>query len=313
MDDPAGAQRNVDDPFTAECMALGRASAAAGLRLDQKAPETYRAAFSAYQGTISKLGYYDNKVLSLRLSAVRRGMLVDPVVNADFLEHITDGRCPVTLERFKLGGGPSPRNPSVDRLVNEVSYRAGNICVVSQRANRAKAELSFEDVLDLAQAQEHRAGLSPTEWLRLASLMYGAWARAYKKADPYLLPLAAIPGPRMFTSTSQVVQLLLTRHFGPGGQHVAGTALWSGLTARAGCDERRFIELRDALAEALAAHRYAGDAWLPGPAFQAFVEWFEACRHVVVPEIEALLGTHQAHHGDPTALTALQPASRYQY
>lgn len=300
------------DAFAGECIAIGQQSAAAGLRLDLKAPAAYRVAYAEYRGPEQKLSYFDGKVLSLRLSAIRRGMMVDPSVTGALLERITDGRCPVTHERLRFGGGQSPRNPSVDRLVNEVSYRAGNICMLSQRANRAKANLSFEEVARLAESGEHHAGLAPVEWMRLASLMYGAWARAYKQADPYLLPLAAIPGRGMFMSTSQVAQLLLTRHFSAKSHH-AETDLWLEMTRRSGHEENLFITFRDLLVRALTSERHCGDAWLHGDVFEAFVRWYRACQHIVDLELEALLLQHQQRQADPAATQDWPTTSRYQH
>jgi len=255
--------------------------------------------------------YFERKWLSLRLSAVKRGMVVDATVTPAFLSRITDGRCPVTLETLDTQG-KSTKNPSVDRLVNEVTYLAGNVCVLSLRANRAKGELSFEQVAQLAEAGEPHAGLAPVEWMRLASLMYGAWSRAYRQADPYLLPLAAIPGPGMFTSTSQVVQLLLTRHFSAGSDQVAATNRWLEMTRRSGCREDVFIVFKDLLASALAEEVHAGDAWLHGDVFEAFVCWYRACKNVVMAEVEALLLQHQGHHADAAATLHWPTTSRYQ-
>ncbi|MBL8306508.1 MAG: hypothetical protein JNM33_07410 [Rubrivivax sp.] len=294
-------------------MDIGRESAAAGLRMDKRAPDAYREAFIEYRGPTRALTYFEVKVLSLRLSAVHRGMLVDRTVTAQLLERIANGRCPVTHEQLRFGGGQSPRNASVDRLVNEVSYRAGNICLLSQRANRAKAEHTFEEVAQLAQSGEHQGGLAPVEWMRLASLMYGAWARAYKQADPYLLPLAAVPGPGMFMSTSQVAQSLLMRHFSPGGPAEVATHLWLDMTRQAQCEPSAFLVLRDSLANALTQERHAGNAWLHSVVFDAFVDWYCACRHVVAPAVEALLNKRQQSAGDSVADLDWPTTSRYQH
>lgn len=300
------------DAFTAECIAVGQLSAAAKLRLDDRGPEPYQRAFASYRGPKRFPPYFERKWLSLRLSAVKRGMVVDATITPAFIARITDGRCPVTLEALETQG-KSTQNPSVDRLVNEVTYLAGNICVLSLRANRAKGELSFEQVAQLAQAGESHAGLAPVEWMRLASLMYGAWSRAYKQADPYLLPLAAIPGPGMFTSTSQVVQLLLTRHFSLGSDHDAATDRWLEMTRRSGCREDVFIVFRDLLASALAEEVHAGHAWLHGEVFEGFVRWYRACTEVVTAEVEALLLQHQQGHGDAVATLHWPATSRYQH
>lgn len=138
-------------------------------------------------------------------------MVLDPQVDAAFLERISPGTCPVTLEPFATDS-TAQNNPSVDRLVNEGTYAAGSIGIFSIRANRAKAAKTFEEVGALATAGEFRDWLEGVEWMRMATLMYGAWSMAVRGADPYLLPLATYPGPAMFTSESQNVQLLLMRH-----------------------------------------------------------------------------------------------------
>jgi hypothetical protein len=296
--------------FERECLDLGAACARARMRLDERGPEAYRLAHAAYAGPKSFPPYYVRKWLSLRLSAVKRGMVVDGTVTPAYLERVTEGRCPITLQPFSTEG-KSPGNPSVDRLVNEVTYLAGNICVLSLRANRAKGDLSFEEVAELAQAGGAHAGLEPIEWMRLASLMYGAWARAYRRADPFLLPLAAIPGPGMFMSTSQVVQLLLTRQHADANQADLASARWLELTREAGCEESVFFDLAAKLTHALVAVEHLGDAWLTSEVFEAFVAWYNASRTAVIPAIEELLQKHQARVGDAVATLDWPTASRY--
>lgn len=302
------------DPFTAECIAIGRASAAAGFRFVPKLPTAYKDAFVNYRGPGMKPPYFEGKLLSLRLSAVRRGMVVDRAVTVEFLRRVIGERCPVRRERFRIGGvGDSPRNPSIDRLVNEVGYRAGNICALNKKVNLLKKDLSFEEVLQVAQARKDHAGLTPAEWLRLASLMYGAWAHAYKQADPYLLPLAAIPGPGMFMSTSQSVQFFLTRHFAKGGNTAAATDLWLGLTRQSDCREDIFLEFRDLLKTALANERYPEDAWQHEAVFGTFAHWYLACRDAVDAQVEGVLHRHHERLADPVAELEWPATSRYQH
>lgn len=296
--------------FERECRDLGAACARGRMRLDERGPAAYRQAHAAYAGPKSFPPYYFRKWLSLRLSAVKRGMLVDATVTPAFLERVTEGHCPVTLQPFSTEG-KSPGNPSVDRLVNEVTYLAGNICVLSLRANRAKGDLSFEEVAQLAQAGEARAGLEPIEWMRLASLMYGSWARAYRRGDPYLLPLAALPSPGMFMSTSQVVQLLLTRQYANANHAGFASVRWLELTRRGDCEEAVFLDLAVKLTHALRVEDYLGDAWLSNEVFDAFVVWYNACRTAVIPAIEELLQKHQARVGDSVSNLDWLTASRY--
>lgn len=301
------------DAFDAECIAIGRESAAAGFRIIPKLPTAYKDAFVNYRGPAKKTSYFESKLLSLRLSALKRGMVVDPAVTVEFLQRITVAQCPVQRERFRLKSGSSERNPSLDRLVNEVTYRAGNICALTQRVNRVKDDLSFEEVLQVAQAKEEHAGLEPAEWLRLASLMYGAWARAYKQDDPYLLPLAAIPGPAMFMSTSQAVQLFLTRHFRKGRDTSPATDLWLGMTRQSDCREDMFLEFRDLLTTTIAKERYPEDAWQHEAVFGTFAHWYLACRDAVDAQVEAVLVRHHERLADPVAELEWPVISRYQH
>lgn len=303
------------EPFELECRAVGQACAAGKMRLDEKAPEAFKNAFRSYCGPKVRIDdYFERKWLSLRLSALKRGMVVDPTVTAAFLRRIVPSLCPVTLEPFDIVG-KSPRNPSVDRLVNEVTYLAGNVCALSLRANRAKGERAFQEVADVAKAGVHQDGLAPVEWMRLTSLMYGAWARAFEHADPHLLPLAAIPGPGMFMSTSQVVQLLLTRHYGHGpGRCDEATPRWLSLTREAGAQEGCFLALRAALSAALRhEEKHPGNAWLHPGVFDAFDVWYNEASDAVIPAIEELLRHHQARGADPVASLDWPTTSRYHH
>jgi hypothetical protein len=280
------------------------------MRMDPRAPEAYKAAFGAYNGLKQFPPYYTRKWLSLRLSAVKRLMVVDPAVSPAFLERVTEGRCPVTLQPFETKT-TSARNPSIDRLVNDVTYRAGNICVLSMRANRAKGDKTFEEVAKLAEAGLTQQGLEGVEWMRLASLMYGAWARAVRKGDPYLLPLAAMPGPSMFTSTSQVLQVLLLRSCVAGT--LEGTArAWLEATAAAGAPETLLTTLLRDLQEAVEAEaEHPPNAWLHAHVFDGFVRWYNRCCPVVVSRLESVLAERQRREGDPLAEVPWTEMKRY--
>jgi hypothetical protein len=292
-------QQDSSEAFKRECVELGQLSAASRLRLDAKGPEAYREAHLTYRGPKSRKPYFERKWLSLRLSAIKRGMLVDGSVTPQFLAQTTGWLCPVTLQMFSRDDR-SPDNPSVDRLSNEFTYVAGNICVLSRRANRAKGERSFEEVLRLAQTKQPSDGLSPQEWSRLASLMYGVWARQ-KRHDPYLIPLAALPAPHIFITVSQLAQSLLTHYYSAPERHDEGTALFLRVTRAAGCGEQRFSSVREQLTAALSEAEYAGDAWLHSAVFDAFSTWYDACRLLLVPLMERLADARAAQYVDPVA------------
>ena len=296
--------------FELECQALGLACAKAKSRLDEKAPQAFKSAFVGYKGPKKFPSYFERKWLSLRLSAVKRGMVVDPLVTPDFLIRITDGHCPVTLEVFDFNGASS-RNPTVDRLVNDVTYLTGNMCMLSMRANRAKAEKTFEEVVEMAQQGQVRDGLEPVEWMRLASLMYGAWNRAGQRGDPYLLPLAAMHGPGMFTTTSQVVQHLLMRHC-RSDTWPESLNVWLDITRRSSSSEAVFMAFATALKLEMQEQSPSCNAWLRSDVFEDFVEWYNACHQAIKAQVEPLLLEYQQRaHADANSSQWLN-ASRYQ-
>lgn len=62
--------------------------------------------------------------------------------------------CPVfgcRLERALGSKGPGPNSPSLDRIIPTRGYVPGNIVVVSNRANRAKSDLSVEELVALTE------------------------------------------------------------------------------------------------------------------------------------------------------------------
>lgn len=61
--------------------------------------------------------------------------------------------CPVfgvRLEQSLGSKGPGANSPSLDRRIPEDGYVPGNIVVISNRANRAKSDLSVDELCALA-------------------------------------------------------------------------------------------------------------------------------------------------------------------
>lgn len=302
--------------FDLECQALGLACAKANFRLDKKVPPAFKSAFLGYRSQKQKLNYFERKWLSLRLSAVKRGMVLDPQVDALFLERITPSHCPVTLEPLSTEQKPkstelkSKNNPSVDRLVNEGTYAAGNIGIVSVRVNEAKGEMTFEEVGAIATSGDFHKGLEGVEWMRLATLMYGAWSMAVRGADPYLLPLATYPGPAMFTSESQNVQLLLMRHcrddVWPQSMNV-----WLQATMDAGGSTEEFMLFAQKLKTAVGQQDYPPSAWLVPGVFDGFVDWYNECKASISPLIQSLREKYQAGIDHEAIVGRWNVGSRY--
>jgi hypothetical protein len=299
----------MDQDFDNQCKQLGQACAQAKMRLDEKAPASYQDAFQAYRGPKKFLSYFERKCLSLRLSAIKRGMVLDPVVDAQFIEDITQGFCPVTLEPFDTES-KSPKNPSVDRLVNEGTYAAGNITMLSIRANRAKGDKTFEQVAEIATAGEVRDGLEGIEWMRLATLMYGAWSVAVRGTDPFLFPLATYPGPKMFSTQSQLVQWLLLR-FCRDEVWPDSMAVWLQATAEAGSSQVEFMKFAQLLKDAVSEEDYPPTAWLYPGVFDGFVTWYNGCSGTIGPLVQSLRQKYQANVDPEAIIDKWRVGSRY--
>lgn len=87
------------------------------------------------------------KWLQLRLNAWLRGRVFEvQQVNPAFLRQIDVAVCPVTREALTHGTGELS-DASVDRVFNDAAYAAGNLVVMSTRANRAKAAYGVDDAM----------------------------------------------------------------------------------------------------------------------------------------------------------------------
>lgn len=61
--------------------------------------------------------------------------------------------CPVLgipLRHARGSKGPSPNSPTLDKMIPSRGYVPGNVIVVSNRANRAKSDLSPDELRALA-------------------------------------------------------------------------------------------------------------------------------------------------------------------
>lgn len=66
---------------------------------------------------------------------------------------IVPSYCPVfgvKLERALGSKGPGEYSPSLDRIIPSRGYVPGNIVVISNRANRAKSDLTVDELVTLA-------------------------------------------------------------------------------------------------------------------------------------------------------------------
>lgn len=198
------------------------------LRCDASAPQEFLAGYDSWTGRKKKADVFVRKWLYLRLSAIKRQRIMTSDVTPQFLREIVSPICPVSLVPLTTGTD-GKTNWSVDRLENSGAYAAGNVVVLSQRVNEAKGELSFHEVSDIATKGETFNGLAGVEWMRLVSLMYGAWAINSGQGDKYILPQATEFPRHVFHTSSQVVQLCILRSIA-GEKHTENLGFWQKLT-----------------------------------------------------------------------------------
>lgn len=130
------------------------------------------------------------KHLLLRSSALQRRKAFDEKVSVEFLKKIDHETCPVTLETL-THGELKGTDWSIDRLNNDGAYAEGNIAVLSTRANKAKGDKSFNEVLALAKGNTLDDSLTQKEWWRMATIMFGPCAVDNHKLIAHL-PLALV-------------------------------------------------------------------------------------------------------------------------
>ncbi len=162
------------------------------------------------------------KWLQLRLNAWLRGKVFEPVaVTPRLLQQIDVPVCPVTGEVLTHGTG-GPADASVDRVNNDAGYAAGNLAVMSARANRAKSHYGWRDCADFARQVEVGRlgsidGLDAREWSRLAVLT--SFCTPLSHAEAASLPLLLLPPPRLrVLNAAQALQALITVQFARPGQ-----------------------------------------------------------------------------------------------
>jgi hypothetical protein len=154
------------------------------------------------------------KWLQLRLNAWRRGKTFESTqVTPNFLAQIDVPVCPITRVALTHAGSDA----SVDRVCNQAGYAAGNLAVISARANEAKADLGCRDALNVVKQLEASGldtldGLNPLQWSRLAVLM--SFATPMRHDEAACLPLLVLPPNRQrLHGIEQALQAVVTLAF----------------------------------------------------------------------------------------------------
>ncbi len=157
------------------------------------------------------------KWLQLRLGAWRRGHAFEGTqVTPNFLAQIDVAVCPITRQTLTHASGAGS-DASVDRVCNQASYAAGNLAVMSSRANEAKADLGCRDALTVVKQLETSGldtldGLNALQWSRLAVMM--SFATLMKHDEAACLPLLVLPPNRLrLLNPVQSLQAVVTLAF----------------------------------------------------------------------------------------------------
>ena len=140
------------------------------------------------------------KWLQLRLHAWLRGRSVELVqVTPNYLQQIDVSHCPIT--RLALSTATlEATDASVDRVRNDAGYAAGNLVVMSTKANHSKAAHGFREALRFVQQVEAEKlpglnGLTAEQWARTAVLC--SFVEALPHDEACALPLLVLPPNRL--------------------------------------------------------------------------------------------------------------------
>ncbi|HSW27667.1 MAG TPA: hypothetical protein VLJ62_33235, partial [Burkholderiaceae bacterium] len=157
------------------------------------------------------------KWLQLRVNAWQRGRAFETLtVTPAFLRRIEVDLCPITHEPLTHATG-TPSDASVDRVNHDAGYAAGNLAVMSVRANQAKAQYAWDDAMAFVRQVEGGRlgaidGLDAGQWARLAVLM--SYTTSLPHAVAAALPMLVLPPPRLrLLNAVQCLQALLTLQF----------------------------------------------------------------------------------------------------
>ncbi|MBV8504185.1 MAG: hypothetical protein JO006_20985 [Paucibacter sp.] len=173
--------------------------------------------------------------LALRLFAWARGRSFEDVqLTPLYLQQIAVTHCPITREL--LGDATL----SIDRVRDDAGYAAGNLAVMSQRANQAKGRLCMAQALERAEREQASEGLTPAQWRRVAILASFVTELPHEQASA--LPLAVLPPNRLrLFNPIQALQTLVTRQFMTAGWSQRLARLQALLPSAAQPDFNRFV------------------------------------------------------------------------
>lgn len=161
--------------------------------------------------------------LALRTHAWARGRSFEDIqLTPHHLGQLDTSHCPIT--RDLLGDD----NRSIDRVRDDAGYAAGNLAVMSHRANQAKGQRGRLALVDMtascaAGPITRIGGLTEADWERLAVLSSFVTPLSHEEAA--LIPLRVLPPNRLrLFNPIQALQAFVTRQLATPG--------WSARLAR---------------------------------------------------------------------------------
>ena len=188
-----------------------------GLAEGHPVSQGWRAGAAVFGQRTLKPTQHVRKWLQLRLNAWRRGRAFEGVqVTPHFLAQIDVALCPITRTTLTHASGAGS-DASVDRVCNQAGYAAGNLAVMSTRANAAKADLGWQDALTVVRQLQSSGldmldGLTPLHWSRLGVLM--SFVTPLPHAEAACLPLLVLPPNRLrLLNAVQALQAVITLAF----------------------------------------------------------------------------------------------------
>ncbi len=164
------------------------------------------------------------KWLQLRLNAWLRGRSVELMqVTPHYLQQIDVTHCPIT--RIPLSSATMEgSDASIDRVRSDAGYAAGNLAVISTRANHAKAAHGYRDAQRFARLIEDGqlggiGGLDAAQWSRVAILC--SFVEPLPHAEACTLPLLVLPPNRLrLFNPAQALQAFISQQLlAPGWSH----------------------------------------------------------------------------------------------
>lgn len=154
--------------------------------------------------------------LALRTHAWERGRSFEDIqLTPHHLAQLDTSHCPITRELL------ADDNRSVNRVRDDAGYAAGNLAVMSRRANEAKGDRGHQALADMAASCAagpitRIGGLAEMEWQRLAVLASFVTSLPHEQAA--LIPLHVLPPNRLrLFNPIQALQALVTRQLATPG------------------------------------------------------------------------------------------------